>query len=92
MSLGFIKADILSLTTACTKYFKGEEYKKLCIRIICWQRKFLPNIRQFVIDLSPQTGKFMCLLKKNPVECNSDVSLFINPNKFLFEIYLISLK
>lgn len=34
----------------------------------------------------------MCLLKKKKsVECSSDVNLFINPNKFLFEMYLISL-
>lgn len=33
--------------------------------ISCWQRKFLPNIRQFVTDLSPQTGQFMGLFK-NP--------------------------
>lgn len=33
----------------------------------------------------------MCLLKNNPIECNSDVSLFIKPNDFLFEMCLISL-
>lgn len=61
---GVQRADILSPTTACTRYFKGREHKKLCIGIICRQRKFLPNARQFAVDLSPRTGKFMCLFKK----------------------------